>query len=168
MLEVREFYTTVRKMTNYPETRKSPVRLTADQEYTIYKYCVEHNCLKQADDMFSFRVTPTEVAKEINLGYSKIAEGKAISAYHIRSAVESVIGWQTRLQKIPTAPIETVEIEQLKEAKIKLVKEVEEYKLLHSQECAKTKKLAEEVSRLAQIKTDAEAILNHIKKIIGV
>lgn len=112
----------------YPANRKAPVKLSADEKYMVYKYAVENHCLAQEGDLYKFRVAPERVAHEVNL-VIKALNGRQINGYHVKDAVETVVDWQGRLNKVPAVPIETAELEQLKIFKIKATREIEELKL---------------------------------------
>lgn len=113
---------------DYPENRKNPVRLSNDEEYAVYKYCIEHHCLRQIEDLFAFRVQPTEIAREINSTYSKMVAGREINAHHVKTAVDRVIAWQQRLGK-EIIPQETVEMEMLREDNTRKTRQIEELKV---------------------------------------
>lgn len=157
----------IAKKNNYPETRKAPVRLTDDEEYNIYKYAVENHCIAQVDDLFNFRVEPSTIAKEINLQFSKIVNGRVINYYHVKSSVEKVISWQKRLNKLPIQPIETAELEQLRIYKTKTMKEVEELKLAIAHKNNTLDQAAKEIERLKK-PSDAQQKLERIRAIVSV
>lgn len=152
---------------NYPETRKSPVRLTPDEEYGIYKYCVENHCLAQNEDLFNFRVEPGIVAKEINKHFPRITNNRDINSHHVKVAVENVVGWQRRLGKLPVVPIETAELEQLREGKLRMVKEIEEFKLLVERYKTALDANAKEIERLKK-PSDAHQKLERIRAIVSI
>ena len=154
-------------MANYPENRKSPVRLTPDEEYIVYKYAVENHCLAQDGDLFNFRVEPARVAKEINMHLNKVFAGREIRAGHVKGSVESVIGWQARLGKLPVVPIETAELEQLREGKIRMIKELEGLKLLVAHKDHTISEAAKEIERLKK-PSDAQKMVDRIRAIVSV
>jgi len=154
------------RMTNYPEGRKAPVRLTEEEAYAIYKYCVENHCLKQVEDETTFWVEPVRIAKEINLT-PRIVNGKTISSYHIKNSVADVILWQKLLDKLPVQPLETVELEQLRESKLKLVHELENLKISFARATTDLTKLATENERLKK-SSGAQQKLDRIRAIVSV
>lgn len=152
---------------NYPSERKSPVRLTPDEEWGIYKYCIENHCLKQVEDLTSFWVEPHKIAKEINEHFPKITNGRAISPQHIKGAVESVVGWQKRIGKLPVVPIETAELEQLRIFKKSAIIETENLKADKTQLMQLHDKLVKENERLKK-PSDAHQKLERIRAIVSV
>ena len=102
--------------------RKSPVRLEDDEKYAVYKYVIENHCVIQNGETFSFRVQPSQIANEMNiLGLIRI-----INQHHVKEAVDKVISWQKRLNKIPVVPKETVEVDMLKVENAKKTRELVE------------------------------------------
>lgn len=148
------------------DARKSPVRLTPNEEYAIYKYAVENHCLAQEGDLFNFRVEPARIAKEVNISLNKMLEGREIRAGHIKTAVASVIGWQARLNKLPVVPIETTELEQLKINKTKMIREIEELKLAVEHKDKTIAQAAKEIERLKK-PSDAQVRLDRIRAIVS-
>lgn len=145
--------------------RKPNVRLTAEEEYGVYKYAVENHCLSQTADMYSFRVQPSIIAQEINKHFPKITNNREISVNHVRSAVDNVIGWQKLLSKLPVVPIETAELEQLREGKLKMIKEIEELKVLHSNNAHTILQLRAEIERLKN--SGAQSKIDRIRAIVS-
>lgn len=152
-------------MTNYPETRKSPVRLTDEERYYIYKYCIENHSVYQIESAIEWRVNKERIAKEINMFNYPWLEGRKLSAYHIVDGVETVVDWQKKLGKLPVVPLETVELDQLKSTKIKMIKEIENYKLVIEKANNDIAALAIEVERLR--KSDAQSKMDRIRAIVS-
>lgn len=162
-------------MTNvYPIARKAPVRLSDDDEYAVYKYCIEGHGVYQIESAIEFRVEAVKLANEINL-LSKpiITDGKKINSYHVRTSVEHVVAWQKRIGKLPVVPMETAELEQLRIYKTKTTRQVEELKLqeensarLIGEYTAKISKLKDEIERLN--KSGAQNKIDRIREIVSV
>lgn len=145
--------------------RKPSVRLVEDEQYAIYKYCIEHRCVHQIEAAIEFRVNATFVANEINQSYSKITNGKVISSYHVKSAVEAVVGWQKRLGKLPVVPLETVELDQLKIEKTKHLKEIEQLKHDNVVKSRDIQAMNAEIERLKQ--SGAQATIDRIRQLVN-
>lgn len=129
--------------------RKNPIRLSNDQKYQIYTYAIENRCVYQNGAETNFRVMPSQIANELNLlGHV----GAIINAHHVKEAIEMTISWQKRLDRLPSVPKETAEIEKLKIDHIEILKQVEQYKVLLAQE--KSKNVTENIaaSKLQRIK----------------
>lgn len=145
------------------KVRKSPVRLSDEEEYMVYKYCIENHGVYQIDSATEFRVEPIKIANEINL--LKFINGKQINSHHVRMSVERVVAWQKRMNKLPAVPIETAELEQLRIYKTKTTKEIEEYKLSEKFNTDKIHDMHKEIERLK--KSDAQNKIDRIRAIVS-
>lgn len=146
-------------------TRKQSIRLIEDEQYAIYKYCIEQRCIHQIEAAIEFRVNATLVANEINQNYPKITNGKVISSYHVKSAIEAVVGWQKRLGKLPVVPLETVELDQLKIEKTKYLKEIEQLKHDNVVKSRDIQVMNAEIERLKQ--SGAQVIVDRIRQLVN-
>lgn len=150
---------------NYPTNRKPAVRLTEDEQYAVYKYCIENHCVYQIEAAIEFRVDASKIANEIIKNYPKIVDDKKISSYHVKAAVEAVVGWQKRIGKLPVLPMETAELEQLRIYKTKTMKELEEYKLAVAAQKEEKRLMNQEIERLK--KAGAQSTIDQIRKLVG-
>ena len=148
---------------NYPEARKSPVKLSDEEKYLVYKFSIENHGLYQAESATEFRVAPDKIAKEMNL--LKIIEGKQVNGHHVRTSVERVVAWQKRLGKLPVVPLETAELEQLKIHKKKSIMEIEEFKIEIEINKKEIELLRKENERLK--KSDAQNKVDRIRAIVS-
>lgn len=114
--------------------RKNPTRLNNDQKYTIYTYAMENRCVFQNGEEMTFRVAPSQIAKELNL-LRKV--GVEINSHHVQEAVSMTISWQKRLMRLPSIPKEEIEHEKLKLDYAAIVKQLEVIKIQLAQEQAK-------------------------------
>lgn len=146
--------------------KKSRVNLSDDEEYKIFKYCVENRCIALIDKEMFWRMEQAKIAAEIN--NTPILTGRKIKGSHVRNAVNRVIGWINRLEKEMPVLQETAEIEQLKIKDIKNTKEIEElkYKIeqLEADNAASAKGFRNEIERLNN--SGAQATLNKIKSLL--
>lgn len=151
---------------NYPEERKAPVRLSDNDQYMVYKHCIENYGVCQIESAIEFRVDASKLANEINLLSKSIIEGgKKINAYHVKSSVERIVEWQKRLGKLPVVPLETVEMDQLKIFKTKATRQIEELKL---QEENNARIIVEQDAKIKRLENSgAQTKLDRIRAIVS-
>ncbi len=151
---------------NYPSERKSPTRLSADEKYQVYKFCLENHALKFDEGELTFWAEPHKIAKEINLLKLDCMNGKIITSQHVKDSVDYTIGWMTRLDKLPEIPVEIEELNRLKSERIEVIKELENLRLKVDHQNNTIRQAANEIEKLK--KNGAEQKLARIRAIVSV
>lgn len=133
---------------------RKPAKFLSDEEkYEIYKYAIENRCLFQNNENFEYRVSATQIAREL----CTLGKVTNITSHHVQESIKKVINWQKILDKLPAVPQETVELDQLKIKNTRAVREIEELK-------AKIENLEKNLSKQ---NNDASEKLKRIKAIIS-